>query len=242
MQRGIARHVIINQFNGFLSRLSSPEEIGADMSRDIEPTVEGGALMFDIMRSCLRVAAVTAATGEAAAVPAAALTDAACVVANEVCCVLSQGASKGPLWQLLAADGATTFPTASASERLDAVTNLGYAEICTRTQGAGGDFCVNSSAADVGRVPFLVATSVGSGRVALYRCDVTAFEKVFLTTSSSCDDKGSNPTLMGFIATARTSEFRRALRRCGRGDVVFYSTVDSSCDDGDVGELIGWVG
>jgi hypothetical protein len=139
------------------------DSFGTSLSRDIEPSVHGGSVSFDVMKSCLRVvrllslaAARSAAHGPSGAEVAALFgaralnrsSAAACAVAGELCCEYNETAEGFVAVSALAHDGGDdALVTADPAEvaRL-ACPGCGWTEVCN---GYGGptDFCVDNSGA-----------------------------------------------------------------------------------------------
>lgn len=140
---------------------------GTSLSRDIEPSArEGGDAIFNILASCLRVAAVVSAgvaevaadlrgssrsDGAFAGLGAAGLRTvvgagagpsglSSCAVAGEACCAYNE-TSDGyvPVWSFAAANGSDFMAAVDPEEP-----GTGYAEVCTGYPG-NTDFCYNPS-------------------------------------------------------------------------------------------------
>ena len=183
---------------------------GADLTRDIEPTVEGGAAAYELMASCLRVYRGGATS---------------CDDAGEACCQLAPG------WRVVyslrapggGADMSTDHvPTIDAPER-DALVAGGWEEVCNPHYGPPG-LCGGGTTGDG---PFFLFPADGPDRAALYRC-FTGVDH-FLTLAPGCEGTTGEGS-PGWVSTVRDSETPRPLRRCYNAPAqAHFHWLDERC-------------
>lgn len=210
------------------------DSFGAALSRDIEPTVAGGAGYYSIMSSCLRVTAMARAGAVSG-----------CTVAGEECCALAAASdSWSNTWALTDPAGADALLTVDANE-LHVLTGQGWHAACNPYNGPAGTFCVDPSLASAPndpravQGPFAMLATPGPGRAALYRC-ITADGHHFFSPSSTCEGQTVEHVL-GYTASAPTTETPRSLRRC-RQNALYTHALDAACPAGYVDEgMYGYV-
>jgi hypothetical protein len=244
---------------------------GQSISRDIEPSVHGGTLNFDIMRSCVRVARlmahVLAATER---VPRARdvarmfgaraggrASDAACAVAGELCCAYNESTDGYAAVSALVLDsGADALVTTDPAE-VARLTGAGWTETCN---GYGGptDFCVSNTGAFLRspravQGPFVLHSGgcgldgsdpVLPGRRALVRCYDGALH--FIAGASTCPGSAALEMALGCVAAERSSNMPRELHACTASAANGgrrYHSLDAPCEAGDTDDagVLGFV-
>lgn len=203
---------------------------GHDLSRDIEPTVQGGWSAYELMASCIRTYRLGP---DPCGTPAG---------AAERCCQLEPGMRVVRVLQLQegrAWHGSAHLATTSQEER-DALVNAGaWREVCNVGYGPPG----HCGGATTPNGPFLVFAAGGEGRLPLWRC-LKANNTHLIATDDGCEGALAEGVL-GFIATSPTSETPRPLRRCHNTleDRHFHVLNDLCPAEQGVtdGGVLGWV-
>jgi hypothetical protein len=176
---------------------------GHGLSRDFEPSVEGGTAAYDLMQSCLRVWRTGANT---------------CADVNEACC------QRAPDMILVRSvrgrDAANALDThhvltAQVGERDALLATGAWEEVCNPFYGPPG-LCGGATTADG---PFHLFAAPGPDRVALYRCYTGVAN--FFSPDPGCE--GTQVVgLLGYLSTRRDSVTPRPLRRCYRSDAQVH--------------------
>ena len=197
---------------------------GTDLSRDIEPTVQGGTAAYDLMVSCLTVYENSGTCSDP-------------TWHNETCCQLEEGmnlvrsfANGGSSWDydhVLTIDG----------NEIPSLQNSGWTELCNPHYGPPS-LCGGTN----GDGPFLLFPSAGTNRVPIYRCYTGVNH--FFSTSSSCEGT-TVESLLGYASSQRTSETPRPLRRCfNPSQNVHFHWLNENCpQDASINEegILGYV-
>ena len=193
---------------------------GAEYDRDFEPTVEDGGAGYELLKSCLRVWR-TGAT--------------ACTDNAEPCCqppadrrlIRSLRIKGGPLGQHV--------PTSDANEVSTLLGNGSWDEVCNPHYGPPG-LCGNGTTGDG---PFRLYTVGGPGRVEIHRC-YTGLDN-FMSSDPNCEGT-EHVALLGFAATAPSSDSARPLTRCLSDTNKHLHWLDGPCPAGTTGEaILGYV-
>jgi len=217
---------------------------GQSISRDIEPSVHGGSLNFDIMSSCLRVVRllshVLTSPGAAAALSARNVarmfgaraggraSDTACAVAGEMCCAFDEATDGYAAVSAVARkDGTDALVTLDPAEVAQLVGTGAWAETCN---GYGGptDFCVDNSAAFLNSAkavqgPFALHSGgcglpggdpVLPGRNPIVRCFDAQAQRHFIAGAAACPGTAALQSAVGCAAAQRSSNTPRELRAC----------------------------
>ena len=226
----------------------------AEFTRNLEPTVEGGGRVWQVLVAC--VALYKRGATCASAPP------------EDACCSRADKEVFRSVWSLAlpaggsgggggALEGGGAPPplvrdhvlAGSRTER-DALLARGWAEVCAPIS-APTAFCVDRAATDGRDGPFIVYAAAGASPLGptrpLLRCvDAATGAHSFTTAPAGCAGGGGEP--LGFVATVRGGEMLRALRRC-RGapgapnaSAARFHALDLECDtpDGD-GAVLGFV-
>lgn len=193
---------------------------GADLNRDLEPTVQDGGAGYALLQSCLRVWRSGASS---------------CADAGEACCQLAEGRSL--VWSVRSGvldSWGDHVPTVDRAE-VDELVAAGWTEACNPFYGPPG-LCGGGT----GDGPFGLFPSGGEGRVAIYRCYSGADH--FLSTDGACEGR-TYERLLGHAAAAPSSEMPRPLHRCyNSSGVAHLHWLDASCPSGTTDEgILGYV-
>lgn len=170
---------------------------GAAFSRDIEPTLEYGDRLYEVMRSCLRVLRA----GGCGAAP------------GEDCCDLRR--THNLVWSARLPDPARAMDTQHiltiSAEEGARLIQEGWEEVCAPGVDASPEVCTATTHL-TGDGPFLLYAQPGPGRTLLYRCHVLNHHH-FFSASATCEGQVVEGPL-GWMADARSSEAPRPLSRC----------------------------
>jgi len=193
-------------------------------ARDIEPSVENGHHIYDVMASCLRVYRRGGLRS--------------CARSEEMCCQLADDpmtdvfSLKVPSSSIGSGD---SLVTTSASERGSLVRG-GWYEVGVRSFGSSV-FRHDPRESDGYRSPFSIAATPAPQRVALYRC--AAFDH-FISRSADCEGY-RNEGLIGYAGRVPEGVQLRPLLRCWGGANHFHS-LTGACPPGTMTELGGPLG
>jgi hypothetical protein len=203
------------------------DTFGINYGRDIEPTVEGGSFIYDLMSSCLRVYRSGART---------------CSNSAEACC---QGGntSASHVMAYAVMIGDNTGPdtghvvVTSRAERA-AFLAQGWREVCAHSP-VPSEFCANPADPD-NAGPFILYAQGGPNRAALYRCDL-GNRHYFMTLDATCEGTGIAPALLGHVSTVKGGETLRGLFRCYSPVFQHSHTFGPVCTAGNREGLLGYV-
>ena len=174
------------------------DTFGAEFGRDIEPTVEYGSEVYDLMTSCARVFHRNAATGARG-----------CNDVAETCCAKQPADTYRTV---LAARNDVLEDVVLSTSRSELTTLLGagHREVCSR-HGAPSTFCLRGDEPSTPLGPFIAFGSGGAGRRALHRCIIG--NRHFYSLAAGCEGQVFDGTL-AFLQEAPSSEMPRRLQRC----------------------------
>jgi len=257
-----APHLFMSSFNEFIGGRQAPasgakvafnqglpadpqrlavwvDTYGADFSRDIEPSVEGGNRTWAVAASCVRLYKAGATCAGAPA--------------DEPCCTRADKEVFASVWSLRNAGAADSLLTADAGERAALVAGGAWVERCSAVPNPTA-FCVDGAEPDGRAGPFLLynAPGVEGARYAgapsdasapLYRC-ITPAARHFASRAADCEGRGAAESVLGWVALAPGVEFVRALRRCRDAATGEWThALDLPCDapDPDAPQPLGYV-
>eukprot|EP00043_Microstomoeca_roanoka_P010142 m.96594 g.96594 ORF g.96594 m.96594 type:complete len:588 (+) comp14801_c1_seq1:91-1854(+) len=195
---------------------------GSEFSRDLEPTVEGGARPYQVMRSCVTLykAGLTCANSPASA-----------------CCSTEDKEIWANIWSLSL--GQDNLLTPNEAER-DALVNQGWQEVCSPIVGPSV-FCVDTSNPDGRNGPFLLYNQSSAITKPIYRCYDPSRGLHSVSDDSSCPGLGHMEMILGYAARGPGGETLRALRRCRSTTTTAYThALDLECDTND-SPILGYV-
>jgi hypothetical protein len=207
---------------------------GTEFSRDIEPTIEGGDRVYQMMKSCVGMfkRGETCSSSSSSSL--------------ELCCDTSSTEIWRNVWSLRNKQQQEDFlVTTDVKERDALVTEMKFQEICAVT-GSATAFCFNSTDSDGRDGPFMLYNSADAvenrfgddeevSPVPLYRC-ISPLSIHFISTDLSCEKKGKSESLLGYMSSRRGGETLRELRRCNSGG----HSLDLPCVHND-GTSMGFV-
>eukprot|EP00947_MAST-08B_sp_MAST-8B-sp1_P001965 g1965.t1 len=214
---------------------------GAEFSRDLEPSVEGGSRIWEVASACVQLykAGKTCASSSSSSSP---------------CCTTDDKLVYGNAWSLTNAAAGDALVTASRAERDALLKAAGGAwkEVCNPIAGPTV-FCVDGSMKGGRNGPFMLmstpnatmAALPGAELVPLYRCLAPATTKHYMSARADCEGLGKQESVLGYMSSLRGYETLRALRRCGGGSAAestgWSHALDLGCEDGGPGVLLGFV-
>jgi hypothetical protein len=211
------------------------DSYAAEFTRNLEPTVEGGGRVWEVLVACVALyrAGATCASGG--------------VAPSDACCSRADKEVFASVWSLTLLGGDDRVLTASRAERA-ALTAAGWAEVCAPLANPTV-FCVDRAAADGRDGPFIVYRAAGASPLGptrpLLRCTDAASGAHSFTTRGACEGGGRADGVLGHVATVRGGEMLRALRRCvsaGGNATARSHALDLACDQPDGGgEVLGFV-
>lgn len=206
----------------------------ADFNRNLEPTVEGGGRVWEVLTACLALYRANR-TCEGAA-------------NDDTCCTRADKEVFAAVWSLALGPDADRLLTASEAER-NSFLAAGWREACA-TVSHPSTFCVDTADPDGRDGPFIVYNQAGVSQLGptapLTRCvDPASGAHSFTTSPGGCGPLGADDGVLGHVATVRGGEMLRALRRCrvagGGGNAsARLHALDLPCDSPD-GDVLGYV-
>jgi hypothetical protein len=176
------------------------DSYGADLSRDIEPSLDYGGTYYDLMASCARVYRHNAA-----------MNLRGCSVPTESCCDPSSASAFSIIYALRNDGAKDSLLTTQPIEVNALVAGGGWREVCART-GTPTAFCLDANEPSTPFGPFVLYSQGGAGRAALYRCITTASAH-FYSLDPACEGQRVEYAL-GYLQTTPTGEFPRRVERC----------------------------
>lgn len=209
------------------------DSYAAEFSRDIEPTVEGGSMVWNVAASCVQMYKAGQTCADAPTAP---------------CCTTDDKLVFGNIWSLASTNGTDYLLTPYLEERTALVKSGAWREQCSPIPNPTA-FCVDTSDPDGRAGPFILyntstaGDAIGIQVIPLYRCVTAASGQHFFSVDAACEGLGNQQTLLGYIATSPGRETLRALYRCkGQAQGSRHHALDLECDvpDGD-GTALGYV-
>jgi hypothetical protein len=256
-----APHLFVSSFNEFIGGRQAPasgaaiafnqglandsqrlavwvDTYGAEMSRDVEPSVEGGNRTWTVMASCVRLYKAGLTCADAPTAP---------------CCTRADKEVFASVWSLHNAGAGESLLTADAGERAALVAGGAWTEKCSAIANPTA-FCVNTSEKDGRAGPFILynnatveapqyAGAPPLATVPLERC-ITAAGIHFFSTDAACEGLGKRESTLGWMAARPGVEMLRPLRRCREGASGEYThALDLHCTtpDADMPGVLGYV-
>ena len=252
-------HVFLSSFNEFIGGRQAPaspariafnqglpkdpqraavfvDTYATEFSRDIEPSVEGGARVYNVAVSCLKLfkGGLTCA-GQA----------------QEPCCSRVDKEVFSNVWALARVDGKEFLLTALEGERSALVAGGAWKESCSPIPNPTV-FCVDTGDRDGSAGPFILYNASGVEHprgdgspfptAPLYRC-YTGTEH-FFSRDAGCEG-ATTESILGYVALQPGWETLRALRRClaAPGGTARVHALDVDCllQDPSSPEVLGYV-
>jgi hypothetical protein len=201
---------------------------GAELGRDIEPTVEYGTREYDLTKSCVRVFRKNAKTGATT-----------CDDPAEACCDVGKSDVYANVWTLHHATAHDALLTTAAAEKNALVAGGGWREVCSR-YGSPTSFCQRGDDPDTPMAPFIAFAAAGPGRKPLYRC--LAGSRHFYTLDAACEGQ-TVEAVLAHLAETRSSEMPRRASRCYRASTgLHFVAIGASCPSDATNEgTLGYV-
>ncbi|EGD82762.1 hypothetical protein PTSG_12023 [Salpingoeca rosetta] len=199
---------------------------GSEFSRDVEPTVEGGARTYQVLVACV------------------ALYKAGQTCANEptsICCTTADKEVWTNVWSLANPQATDALVTASENER-DTLVQQGWKEVCTPIPGPSV-FCVEANNHDGRDGPFMLynAAQPNNSTKPIYRCYNATQGLHLISDDPKCEGLGAMEMLLGYASRGPGGETLRALRRCrSAASPALSHALDLACDHND-SHVLGFV-
>lgn len=213
----------------------------AEFSRDIEPSVEGGGVVYAVAKACITL---LKSGGNCTTNP------------TSQCCTRGDKEVFSNIWSLSRVDGGDNLLTNASGEKDALVAGGEWKEQCSPISNPTV-FCVDGGEKDGSSGPFILynAPNVphprGDGTpfplTPLYRCITPASPQQthFFSLSPSCEGGGTAESTLGYIAQTPGLETLRGLRRCldKAGGSVKKHALDVDCDfpDPTAPNVLGYV-
>jgi hypothetical protein len=203
------------------------DSYAAEFSRDIEPSVEGGARVLAVAASCVALYKRNATCAQAAP--------------GEACCTRADKEVFANAWSLRRVDGSDFLVTPLRAERDALVAGGAWAEQCSPIPNPTA-FCVDGGEPDGRSGPFILYNAPhvdhprGDGApfptAPLFRCYTGAHH--FFSRDPACEG-ATTESIIGYVSLQRGWETLRALRRClaAAGSAARLHALDLPCDVAD---------
>ena len=246
------------------------DTFGVSISRDFEPTLDGGYIYLDIMTSCLRVIKLLSHLINEKSIDSTSLatmisgreTLSACAVQGEVCCSYNETIDGYELVTPLVRIDKGDLLLSIDSNEVNTLTcpGCGWLESCNPYNGGDGtpDWCQDDPGTALKKHssmegPFVIHSS-GCGlhegdpilpqRVPLIRC-VDSSSKIHTLVAgngATCQTPFVFEIGLGCLNELRTSNTPRSFRLCTMSNGQVYHSLDASCEQGDnSSEILGFV-
>jgi hypothetical protein len=194
---------------------------GVEFSRDIEPSVEGGSIVFDVAKSCVQM------------YKKGLTCESSPLGASEPCCSTKEKLVWHNVWSLNSQSGDHLL-TNSVIEKETLIHGGQFTEVCHSINGPSV-FCVDTSIKDGRNGPFMLYNNGSvleqSGTLkAVYRCYSNTTGVHWLSSSFLCNERtgGHMESILGWAAGSRGGGTLRELFRC-EGKTFFSHALDIGC-------------
>lgn len=195
---------------------------GSEFSRDVEPTIEGGSRIYDVLRSCIELYKKGTTCDDNA---------------TALCCTTADKELWINVWELHSSDD--SLLTADPDER-DVLLKEGWHQTCSPIPGPSV-FCVDSSNKDGRNGPFLLYHTKQPNTKAIYRCYDSHLTRHSVSDDKNCDGLGQMESILGYAALGPGGEMLRALRRCrSSSSKMLFHALDLPCNIND-SHVLGYV-
>jgi len=193
----------------------------SEFSRDIEPNVEVGDIIYRITAACVQLYKQSKNCQDEP---------------QNLCCTMSDKDIFQNIYALVAPKGIDYLLTYDLNE-VKVLTSRGWTQTCNPINGPS-IFCVDTEMVDGRSGPFIIYKVQQPETVALYRCYNGVTHSLAVT---NCENGFRNEILLGYISQKRGGETLRGLSRClGKANDTFVHALDLSCDKPD-GSTLGYV-
>eukprot|EP00051_Salpingoeca_urceolata_P028747 m.487986 g.487986 ORF g.487986 m.487986 type:complete len:593 (+) comp25457_c0_seq1:54-1832(+) len=200
----------------------------SEFSRDIEPTVEAGSVVWEVARACVQLykQGATCATHP-----------------TSPCCTTVDKEVFANVWSFVHDPTGRHYLTANATERAQLIATAGWRQLCSPVPGPTAS-CTNGTERDGRTGPFILYTTPQTTPATqpLYRCTTDtdgdlAFPETFVSLSASCEGRGRGAVVLGHLATTRGREMLRSISRCNTAGGGHAHALDLACNLTDTGVL-----
>jgi len=195
----------------------------SEFSRDIEPTVEGGSIIWNVAKDCVQLYKAGQMCSDSNR--------------ERPCCSTKDKFVWNNVWSLIGTNtlfGKKRLLTTSASEKNTLVANGAWKEVCHSIAGPTV-FCTNTTIQDGRDGPFMLYNAQDvvetSGQLKpVYRCYSKVTDTHWLSSRTSCNERtgGVAESVVGFAASARGGGTLRELFRC-EGEDEWSHALDIGC-------------
>ena len=202
---------------------------GAEFSRDIEPTIEGGSRVWEVTVECIRMYKNGLTCGDEP---------------ESSCCTTGDKLVWHNAFSLKNSKTGDNLVTNSMREKNELIDgNHSWHEVCHSIAGPSV-FCVNSSIMDGRNGPFMLyslGNATKSGTRPVYRCIRHKDGKHYLSNDAKCGKSGKMEYLLGYTSNVRGLETLRELFRCDLGEEGYSHALDLSCGTAGSSHSLGFV-
>ena len=199
---------------------------GAEFSRDIEPTVEGGSRVWEVTVACIRLYKTKLTCKDEPSSP---------------CCTTQDKLIWNNAFSLRNPESGDSLVTNSPLEKKQLIAGKVWKEVCHSVPGPSV-FCVNASILDGRNGPFMLynVPNATESTISTYRC-ITPKGMHFLSNDAYCENMGKMEFVLGYASVLRGLETLRELFRCPNGKDRFTHALDLQCDDAHGSVSLGFV-
>ena len=197
---------------------------GAEFSRDIEPTVEGGSKVWDVTVSCIEMYKKEITCKDSPSSP---------------CCTTYDKLIWYNAYSLINTKNGDSLITNSINEKNKLINNgsNSWKEVCHSIAGPSV-FCVDGSIKDGRNGPFMLFNIWNATNTvkAVYRCISNNNKMHYLSNDLKCEGFGTNEFTLGYTSTKRGVETLRELFRCesSNDNNAYTHSLDLKCDVGGI--------
>jgi len=192
----------------------------SEFSRDIEPNVEVGDIIYQITAACIQLYKQGKTCNEEP---------------QNICCTTADKDIFQNIYTLVA-PGEKDYLLTYDTNEVKTLLSEGWVETCNPFDGPS-TFCVKSTIMDGRSGPFIIYKVPQPSTLPLYRC----YNSVTHSFAVSNCINGKNEILLGYISQKRGGEMLRGLSRClGENANTFVHSLDLGCDRPD-GTTLGYV-
>ena len=194
------------------------DSYGSEFSRDVEPTVEGGAQVWNVTKDCVQMY-VSGRTCDSSP--------------DSPCCNKTKTSVFANIWSL---HGGNDYLLTQLQSEKDVLVKQGWQELCSVIPGPSV-FCLGGQ--DGRNGPFILYNTPDAtpNLIALYRCFTDNYH--FFSIDPKCEG-WTTESVLGYISTQRGGETLRALRRCLTPEGHHTHALDLECDLPDT-QVFGYV-
>ena len=203
---------------------------GVEYSRDIEPSVEGGSMIYNVAKDCIHMYKQGLTCEENSAENESSSS----IQSIRPCCSTKDTKVWHNVWSLINSQRGDRLLTNSATEKKMLIGVHAFKEVCHSINGPSV-FCVDTSIKDGRDGPFMLYNNGSvleqSGTLkAVYRCYSNTTGVHWLSSDSVCNERtgGHMESILGWAAGSRGGGTLRELFRC-EGKIFFSHALDIGC-------------